>query len=214
MRFSSSIALICALIYSIFVSFSKLEYYFLIPIFLLLFFQRKEIATIFKKVVLLNLFIGVLVLILLLQKDYDEALEIFLRTNLIILFNVSIFYASKGYDIVRGFYLLSFPKSFISTLYFTIKMIDNLRCDISNIKETLQTRGFKAKSNIFTYYTFGNILGLLFVKSLRRSNALKETFVSRGFDKAIYLNDEFLFSRNDGILIFAIVFMILLKAIL
>ncbi|MFY9073869.1 energy-coupling factor transporter transmembrane component T [Malaciobacter mytili] len=211
MIISPAISLIAAFLFSIIVSFSNYELYYLLPIAFILYLNKNNIFSIFKSLVFLNLFIVVLALVLLIQNEYEEALNIYIRTNMIILFNLAIFYNSKGYDIVRGLYILKFPDSFISTTYFTLKMIENLKNDFLNIKNTLKARGFKAKTNLFTYYTFGNILGMLFVKSIRKSQSLKDSFEARGFNKKIYLNDKFKTTNKDILLLLLVGIIIILK---
>ncbi len=211
MIISPAISLIAAFLFSIIVSFSNYELYYLLPIAFILYLNKNNIFSIFKSLVFLNLFIVVLALVLLIQNEHEEALNIYIRTNMIILFNLAIFYNSKGYDIVRGLYILKFPDSFISTTYFTLKMIENLKNDFSNIKNTLKARGFKAKTNLFTYYTFGNILGMLFVKSIRKSQSLKDSFEARGFNKKIYLNDKFKTTNKDILLLLLVGIIIILK---
>lgn len=211
MTITPAISLVAAFLFSIIVSFSNYEFYYLLPIVFILYLNKNNIFSILKSLIFLNLFIVVLALVLVIQEEYEEALNIYIRTNMIILFNLAIFYNSKGYDIVRGLYILKFPDSFISTTYFTLKMIENLKNDFSNIKNTLKARGFKAKTNLFTYYTFGNILGMLFVKSIRKSNSLKDSFTSRGFNKKIYLNDNFKITNKDIILLVLIGIIIILK---
>lgn len=211
MIFTPAISLLSTFIYSINVSFSNVEIYFIVPILVVLLFQKKEIVKILKRLLFLNLFIIILSLVLVVQKEYYEALNIFFRSNLIILFNLAIFHSSNGFDIVRGFNILKFPKQFVSTIYFTLKMIDNLKYEFSNIKNTLKSRGFKGKTNLFTYQTLGNVLGLLFIKSIRKSQALNDSFTARGFDKKIYLNDEFEISKSDYILLTSIFIIIILR---
>ncbi len=214
MIITPAISLISAFLFSIIVSFSNYEFYYLLPIFFMLYLNKNNIFYIFKSLLFLNLFIVVLALVLVMQNKYEEALNIYIRTNMIILFNLVIFYNSKGYDIVRGLYILKFPDSFISTTYFTLKMIENFKNNFLNIKKTLTSRGFKAKTNLFTYYTFGNILGMLFVKSIRKSQSLQESFEARGFKKKIYLNDKFKTTNKDIILLLFIGIIIILKVIL
>lgn len=211
MIFSPAVSILAALFYSIVVSFSSYELYYLLPTIYILYFYKESIVEIFKTLAYLNVFIIVLALLLVFQKEYDEAINIYIRTNMIILFNLSIFYKSRGYDIVRGFYILKFPSSFVSTSYFTLKMIDNLTNDFKNIKNTLKSRGFEAKTNMFTYNTFGNILGMLFVKSIKKSQKLKDSFEARGFNKQIYLNDKFKTTKKDIVLILLILIVIILK---
>lgn len=212
--FNPAISLILAFVFSIMVSFSTFEIIYLIPILMLFYYVKKKLKDIFKKLLFLNLFVFVLFLVLLIESSFEEALNVYLRTNVIILFNLCIFYSSKGYDIVRGLCLLKFPAKFTSSTFFTLKMIESLTGDFKNIKTTLKARGFKANSSLFTYYTFGNILGMLFVKSIRKANSLKDSFIARGFAGQIYLNDEFKISKVDYNLILAVASTVLLKVLL
>jgi len=212
--FNPAISLILAFIFSLLVSFSTFDVIYLLPIFTLFYYVKKHLRAIFKKLLFLNLFIFVLFLVLLIESSLEEALNVYIRTNVIILFNLCVFYSSKGYDIVRGLCLLKFPDKFTSSTFFTLKMIESLTSDFKNIKTTLKARGFKANSSMFTYYTFGNVLGMLFVKSIRKSNSLKDSFIARGFDGKIYLNDEFKISKVDYSLIFAVALTVLLKVVL
>lgn len=133
---------------------------------------------------------------------------------MIILFNLLLFFDSKAFDIVKGFYLLNFPKKFVSTLYFTIKMIWELKLEIQKIKESLETRNFKAKTNLFTYQTFGNIFGLLFLKTMQKSSNLKDSFETRLFKGEIFLNDSFKLAINDILFIILVLSIPVLKVVL
>lgn len=195
--FNPALALFLAFFYSLLLSFTYFEFYYILPTLFLLFTQRAVVKEVFKKALFLNLFIIVLVVVLLFEGESKEAINLFIRTNMIILFNLFIFYHSKGYDIVRGLSILKFPRSVVSSTYFTIKMIETLNSDIKNIKTTLNARGFRANTSLFTYQTFGNLLGLLLVKSIRKSQALKNSFTLRGFSGDIYLNEDYKISRRD-----------------
>lgn len=213
-KFNPALSLILAFTYSLLVSFSIFKIYFLIPILLLLFYIKKYFFNILKKLIFLNLFIFVLFLVLLIESSLQEALNVYLRTNMIILFNLSIFYSSKGYDIVRALSLLRFPDTFSSSTYFTLKMIESLTKDFKNIKTTLKARAFKANTSMFTYYTFGNVLGMLLVKSIRKANSLKDSFQARGFNGKIYLNDEFILKKQDYFMALSVLSVVLLKVVL
>ena len=206
-----AVSFILALFYSLLVSFSQFEIYFILPLFFILFIQKKYILKILIKLLFLNLFIFVLFLFLLFSSSFEDAINLYIRANVIILFNISLFFTSKGYDIVRGLSILNFPNKFVSSTYFTLKMIEFLTNDIRKVKGTLVSRGFKANSSIFTYQTFGNILGMLFVKSIRKADSLKDTFQSRGFSGSIYLNDEFKIKKIDFILTSLVCIIIIIK---
>jgi len=193
MKQKESVTLLNSFVYSFFVSFSSLEFLFLLPLFIALFFEKEYLKQIFKKLVLVNFFIVVLVIFVAFQ-NMDEALTLFLRTNLILLFNITLFHKSKGYDIVRGLDALGFPAKVVSVFYFSLSLINFLTKDFKETKNTLKARGFKSTGSLFTYQTYGNIFGMIFIKALKKSEDMSCSMVSRGFENRIY----FLSSASIG----------------
>ena len=180
-----SLCLVTAFLYSIVVAFSSLNAFFLIPIFIVLLSQKENILKIFKKLFFLNFFIVVLVVFVFFQNK-NEAIELFFRTNLILLFNISLFYKSKGYDIVRGLDALKMPSKIVSVFYFTISLIDYLMMDFKKTRDSLKSRGFVANTSIFTYQTYGNIIAMIFIKALKKSEDMNHSMNARGFTNRIY----------------------------
>jgi len=185
MNKKESLTLLNSFCYSFLVAFSSLEILFLLPLCIALFFEKEHLKQIFKKLILVNFFIVVLVIFVSFQ-NIDEALTLFLRTNLILLFNISLFHKSKGYDIVRGFDALGFPAKVVSVFYFSLTLINFLTKDFIETKNTLKARGFKRDTSLFTYQTYGNIFGMIFIKALKKSEDMKYSMVSRGFEDRIY----------------------------
>jgi cobalt/nickel transport system permease protein len=163
--------------------------------------EYKEVLSILKKLALINLFIIFLVVFVAFH-DINKAIELFFRTNFILLFNLLVFYKSKGYDIVRGFNSLRFPKKFVTIFYFTIVMIEYLFKEFKTIKATLRLRGFHARSNLFSYQTYGNVFAMMFIKSIRKSEEMRDSLISRGFNGEIYLLE--MPSKNKNYIILSI----------
>ncbi|NVJ52249.1 MAG: hypothetical protein HWD90_01050 [Campylobacteraceae bacterium] len=201
---SPTASFVAAIFYSIFISFSDIEIFYLLPLVYVLFCEYKSFFQILKRVVLLNIFIVMIFVVLLLQTSLDEALNIYLRTNMIIAFNIALFFRSSGYDIVRALNDLRFPNRVVSSIYFTLKMIQVLSDELKTIRQTLKARGFKANSSLFAYETYGNLFGHIFVKSIRKAQALEDSFKLRGFHGRIYLINTIKISFYDLILIFLI----------
>ena len=206
-----SLCLVTAFLYSIVVAFSSLDTFFLMPIFIVLLSQKENILKIFKKLFFLNFFIVVLVVFVFFQNK-NEAIELFFRTNLILLFNISLFYKSKGYDIVRGLDSLKMPSKIVSVFYFTLTLIDYLMVDFKKTKESLKARGFKANTSMFTYQTYGNIFAMIFIKALKKSEDMKYSMNARGFEDRIYFLSSNKIGFFEKVLFFSVVF-ILLKVV-
>jgi len=185
MNKKESLILLNSFFYSFLVAFSTLEFIFLLPVLIALYFEREYLVVIFKKLILVNFFIVVLVLFVSFQ-NIDEAIVLFIRTNLILLFNITLFHKSKGYDIVRGLDAVGFPAKVVSVFYFSLTLINFLTKDFKETRNTLKSRGFKSSTSLFTYQTYGNIFGMIFVKALKKSEDMRYSMVSRGFENKIY----------------------------
>lgn len=201
MKLNPAVSLICAIFFSLIVSFSQVELLFVVPVVFLIFLNYRVVLNIIRKLLLLNFFIVVLAIFLYFETNSYEAINLFLKVNLIILFNLLLFFSSNGFDIVKGFKILRFPKKFVSTLYFTVRLIFELNIELKNIRNSLKARNFKPKIDIFTYKTYGNIFGILFIKTVSKSNSLKESFILRGFKDEIFLNCEASLKVTDLILL-------------
>lgn len=206
-----SFILINVFLYSIIVAFSSLQFIFLIPLFIVLYLEKENFFEIIKKLFFLNFFIVVLVVFVYFQNK-NSAIELFFRTNLILLFNLAIFYKSKGYDIVRALDALKFPSKIVSVFYFTLSLIEYLMMDFKKTKDSLKSRGFNGNISMFSYQIYGNIFAMIFIKALKKSEDMKYSMNARGFEDRIY----FLNSQNIGLsqkILFASIIVILIKVV-
>ncbi|PUE66476.1 energy-coupling factor transporter transmembrane component T family protein [Arcobacter caeni] len=209
---NEAIKLIVSLLFSFFVAFTSLEYFYILPVLLVLIYERKDVIKILKKLFLLNFFIIVLVIFVLFQNS-QMAIELFLRTNLILLFNITIFYKSKGFDIVRGFNTLKVSPKFISIFYFTICLIEYLLKEFKNIKNSLKARGFKVQTSMFVYQTFGNIFAMMFIKAIKKSQDMRLSMIARGFNSQMFLLENNKISQKDILVLFFILSIFLIKVL-
>ena len=212
-RFNSSVMLVVAFAYSIFMSFQNIELIYFLPIIYVMFFEYKNVFKILKKLLFLNLFLVMIFIVLALQGDTQEALKIYIRSNMIILFNLTLFSCSSGFDIVRALNELRFPKRFVSSVYFTLKMIQTLNDEFVKMRSTLKARGFHASTSFFTYETYGNLFGHIFIKSIRKAQALQDSFKLRGFHGRIYLINSTRLNLYDFGILFLVIMLYVKEAV-
>ena len=205
-----SLNLINAFLYSLIVAFFSFEYIFLAPLFIVLLTEKESIFKIFKKLFFLNSFIVILVIFVYFQNK-QEAIELFIRTNMILLFNISIFYKSKGYDIIRGLDSLNFSPKVVSTFYFTLSLIDYLMIDFKKTKDSLKARGFVSNTSMFTYQTYGNIFAMIFIKAIKKSEDMRLSMIARGFNSQIFLLETNKISVKDILVLLFVLIIILIK---
>ncbi len=206
------IAIIGSFIFSVFVAVRlKFYIYDLIPIFYLVILNNRTILKALKRLIKLNGFVlFVCAGIYFFHKDFRTAETIFIRSNLIIFFNLLIFNNYIPFDVYRGIIKLPIPRKLKILFLFFIKFIEIFQREYSKLLDALKIRGFKPKTNIFTYKSYAYILAILFAKTLKKAKNLYNAIELRGFKGTIYsfYNDSI--KLNDIFLIIAIFIQILI----
>ncbi len=186
MRIKESIAILLLLFYSLFLGLSDfLHIAMFLPIFLEIYRNKSEIFIIFKKLILLNIFIAIIAFTVYFSNE-KLAILIFIRSNLVVLLALLLFHNRNYFDIALGLKDAKMPNWIVNIFYFNAKFIYMFLHDIKNFKKNLLLRGFRPKINLFTYQTYANFIGLLFVHALYKANTLSNMLILRGFKDEIY----------------------------
>lgn len=203
---SSSLGLISIVIYSFGLSFFNEVYLSLfLPTILLMLLQKKALKATFKKVLFLNIFIIIMVLSAIIHEEYNYALLVALRANAIIIFALLIFYNKSFFDIASGMQTLRFPDKLVSIFFFVAKFILIIKQEFCMSKNVMKVRNFQAKTNLFSYNIYANVIGMLVVKCFDRAEKLKNIMILRNFQGKIYQNKEERFSKIDFIILFSVI---------
>ncbi|PID48062.1 MAG: hypothetical protein CR967_01645 [Proteobacteria bacterium] len=186
MKINTHISILILTLYSLYLGLSSNLYVMMfLPLMLEIYRNRKNILGIFKKLALLNFFI-LLVAISVYFSNPRLAILIYLRSNMVVLFALMLFYNANYFDIAYGLQRLKLPSNLVSIFYFNGKFIHILSQDLKNFKKNLILRGFKPKVNLLSYKTYANFVGLLFIRAFYRANNLHNILISRGFKGEIY----------------------------
>jgi cobalt/nickel transport system permease protein len=202
MKFSPAVAIICAFIYSLLIVFKQeITFYDAVFAIFLVLISLRLGAKPFIRLLRLNLVIVFISFtIILFHNDFTYALLIFLRANLILTANLLLFTEHGSMGIYYGFHSLKFPDKFTSLLFFVIKYIDILGLEYNKMREALKLRCFNPRTNLFTYKTYGYLVGMLFIKSMERAKALHHAMILRGFNGKLYPFNTHELTRADLLL--------------
>jgi cobalt/nickel transport system permease protein len=159
---------------------------FLPLVFLSAWYARKGLKEVLKKLLLLNIFILFVVLSSLIAGEEELALLVFLRSNLILFSLLALLYNKDMYEISLALQELHFPSKLVSVFYFTIKSIYMFEQDFKKFIKTLKTRGFQAKTSLFTYQIYSNFFGALIIKAFYNAEQMQKMLVIREFNNKIY----------------------------
>lgn len=182
--------LLCIVLYDIFLlnanSFYLID--FLIPAFAFLFFQDDKKATLFW-LLGLNLFVVFVAISYLLNGEYKLAINLMIRTNLILLLALSLFFRKDQYFITKALFALKFPQKLIVIMMINAKLFKGLLVDLSKMTRVLKARGVRIQMSVFTYKAYANLIGKIVVNSFDKSFGIFQTMKIRGYTNKIgFLN--------------------------
>ncbi|WP_407355356.1 cobalt ECF transporter T component CbiQ [Methanolobus sp. WCC5] len=90
--------------------------------------------------------------------------------------------ATTRFDMtMKALYALKVPGTLVQMLMFTYRYIFVITDEFSRMWESMECKGFTLKANYHGLSIFGNILGMLIIKSYDRTNRVYQAMVSKGY---------------------------------
>lgn len=178
--------LLSALIYDVFLLGANSFYFFdfIPPAYAFLLLQpnkKKAIFWLFG----LNLFLIFIVISYILNSDFDTALAIFIRTNLILLLILSLLLGKDSYFLIKAFYTLKTPQKLLGIMIIYAKLFEELLVFARQIPLTLKARGVRSEISLFTYKSYANIIGKIIICGFDRSFGIFRAMIARGYSGKI-----------------------------
>lgn len=182
-------------------------------ILFLLSFLRSDLVKVFKVLVAADLF---LVFLVLTASFYGKegiflGLLLFFKSNEILLISVSMLMTSEPFQIFRAFRELKLPPKLVQLFFLTYRYIFTVYEEYSVLVKSAKCRGFKPKTSLQTYKTYGYIMANLLVKSYFRADRVYKAMLSRGFKGEFPAYRELVMKREDyvfaafSVILFALV---------
>lgn len=100
-----------------------------------------------------------------------------------------------GYALER----LRFPSKLVFLFLFTYRYLHVIADEWHKLHVAARLRGFAPKTNMHTYRTFGNMLGMVFVHSFDRSVRVYEAMILRGFSGRFQSVTAFRATSRDAV---------------
>jgi cobalt/nickel transport system permease protein len=190
MGISTHFAIFILMVMSFWLSFYENVYIsFLIPLIFLFFSQKVHWLTLFKRVLFLNIFIFVALFSIVLHGDYSYAFLVFMRSNILLLVTMLLFWQKDIFQIAYGFAKLGFPQKLNTIMFFLAKFVSIMKSELKVAKKALHVRTFRNKTDIFTYSVYANLLAILIIKAFDRAQKLNQAMELRGCDGVNYYSD-------------------------
>ena len=128
-----------------------------------------------------------------------KAIEIMLMANAVVMVLLSQVGTMEATTLGHALHRLRCPEKLIHLMLFTVRYLSVLHEEYLRMRTAMRTRGFRPRSNLHTYKSFGYLLGMMLVRSLERSERIFEAMKCRGFRGRFFLLDEDRFGIRDGL---------------
>lgn len=135
------------------------------------------------------------------RQGLSLCMTITLKCNAIVMYNMALLSTSTIFALAHALDHLKVPSVLVQLFFFSWRYLHVLEDEYLRIKRAALLRGFRPGTNLFTYKTYANILGTLFVRSYDRGQRVYWAMVCRGFNGTFWLLSHFKFGREDLILI-------------
>lgn len=115
------------------------------------------------------------------DRGVERALSIVLTVNASVLSILALLTTIEPVRLGRTMASLGAPARFVHLFFFLVRYLPILRDELSRHLEAMRARGFVAGVNRHTWRSFGNLVGMLLVRSIERAERVDEAMRCRGF---------------------------------
>ena len=115
------------------------------------------------------------------SEGLHHALLITIRSNLILLSTVSLLSTSPLLHLVYGLQGLKLPGKLVQLFFFSYRYIPVIHSEYLRLRNAMRVRGFKPGTNLHTYRSYANLIGMLLLRSYERSGRIYRAMLMRGF---------------------------------
>ncbi|SNR62332.1 cobalt ECF transporter T component CbiQ [Desulfurobacterium atlanticum] len=181
--------------------------------FLILVFLRKNLKDIFYTLLFADSFLFFIIITTTLTFNkgklikvgvfplYIEGLKygafLFFKSNIILLTVIVFLSTSTIFEIAHALHHLKVPSKLVQMLFFTFRYLQVIKDEYNRLLKAAKARGFKPKTNIHTYKTYGYIVANLLIRSYLKSDRIYKAMLCRGFKGEFPVYKHFKLKKED-----------------
>ena len=79
-------------------------------------------------------------------------------------------------------YALKLPESLVRLFVMTVRYVSVIRMEATRLHKAMRARAFQPGTNRHTYTSYGNLIGMLLVRSLDRAHRVENAMLCRGYN--------------------------------
>jgi len=115
------------------------------------------------------------------------ALMLGLKANAVLLALVALVGSLEPVAFGHALARLGVPHKLVHLLLLTVRQLHLLHQELLRLRQAMRARAFVPRSDLHTWRSYGNLVGMMLVRSLDRSNRILAAMRCRGFHGRLYL---------------------------
>ncbi len=126
-----------------------------------------------------------------------RALLITLKSNAVILALIALLGTSSITALAHALNHLWVPAKLVQLCFFPCRSIHVLHAEYVSLTNALKVRCFRPRTDLHTYRTYAYLVGMLLLRSFKRSQRVYDAMICRGFKGTFWLLDHFALKPSD-----------------
>ena len=129
-----------------------------------------------------------------------HALLLTLKSNAIVMAMMALLGTSPIFNLVHALSHMAVPDKLVHMFFFCFRYVHVVADEYYTLVEAAKVRGFRPGTNLHTYRTYGNFIGMLLVRSFDRARRIMDAMKCRGFVGKFYVLHHYEMRTNDYLL--------------
>ncbi|MBI5569779.1 MAG: cobalt ECF transporter T component CbiQ [Desulfomonile tiedjei] len=130
----------------------------------------------------------------------DQALQITLKSNAIVLTVIALLGTSRIFVLVHALSHMGVPDKLVHLLFFCYRYLHVIHEEYGKLVKAMKVRGFIPRTDLHTYRSYAYLVGMLLVRSFDRSKRIVAAMKCRGFKDRFYILHHYDMRRSDYVL--------------
>lgn len=122
-----------------------------------------------------------------------------LKSNAIVIALVALLGTSPLFALIQALDRLGVPDKLVHMFFFSLRYIHLIHEEYHRLVRAAKIRGFKAKTSMHTYRTYGYLVAMLLIRSFDRSKRVLDAMKCRGFKGKFFTLDHYEMKKSDYI---------------
>lgn len=122
-----------------------------------------------------------------------------LKVNAIFFVLTGLLATSRVNDLLHAMAHLRLPSKLVTIFLLFFRYLFVLHREYQRLTQAMRVRCFTPGSNLHTYRTYANVVGMLLVRSFDRAERVFQAMLCRGFNGTFWVLDHFAWRRRDTV---------------